>query len=142
MVLLIIGIVFLVVAIGFGISEKDWGAFVFGLILAAMVLLCSFLLSGLIGSIVYELTPFEDTVVSTETWSAVWSEEANDYIVLNTENKIMGALSEYDNITLSNEVDSIKVYCDIYVFDSMEWLNGPLSRIEGTKVRVIIPMEG
>lgn len=54
----------------------------------------------------------------------------------------MGALSEYNNVTLSNEVDSIKIYCDICVFDSIEWLNGPLSRVKSNRVRVIIPVEG
>lgn len=142
MTLLIIGIILIVVAIGLGINEKNWGTFGAGLLIAAMVFVCFFLLFGFIGSVVYELTPIEDTVVSIETWSVAWSEKANDYIVLNTQNKVMGALSEYDNVTLSNEVDSIQVYCDICVFDSVEWLNGPISRIKNTRVRVIVPVEG
>lgn len=142
MAVLIIGIILLIVAIGIGINEKDWGAFGAGLVIMTMLFACVLLISMLISCIVYETTPVEDMIVSTETWSVDWSEEANDYIVLNTQNKIMGALSEYDNITLSSEVDSIQVYCDICVFDSMEWLNGPLARIEDTRVRIIVPVGG
>jgi hypothetical protein len=147
MVLLIIGIILLVFFICLCIYDKYhrifYGEFTIKVIIFLFFLLawgiCS-LITVAISESSYALTPIEDMIVSTETWSAVWNKEASDYIILNDDNKLEGVLSDYKNITVSNEIDSIEVYNDIYVFYDLDWLGGPLSHHEGNRVRIIIPV--
>ena len=151
MALLIIGIILLVFFICLCIYDTYYHRIIFhgDFTIKAIVFLFFLLVWGICSLIIaaisestHALTPIEDMIVSTETWSAVWTEEANDYIILNDDDKVEGVLSDYKNITVSNKIDSIEVYNDIYVFDDLDWLGGPLSHREGNRVRIIIPVGG